>query len=111
MPTINNGGYTPSPIVSPGVFTKENDLSGLAQGVAEIGAVIVAPFPKGPGFTPVIVESVADLESQFGVADGVYYGPYTAKEYLIEKMFRDARTGMIEDGCNDALAIRAAEFL
>jgi len=87
MPTINNGGYTPSPIVSPGVFTKENDLSGLAQGVAEIGAVIVAPFPKGPGFTPVIVESVADLESQFGVADGVYYGPYTAKEYLIEKGF------------------------
>jgi len=34
-----------------------------------------------------------------------------AKEYPVEKMFRDARSGMIEDGCNDALAIKAAEFL
>jgi len=34
-----------------------------------------------------------------------------AREYPVEKMFRDARTGMIEDGCNDALAIKAAEYL
>jgi alkylation response protein AidB-like acyl-CoA dehydrogenase len=41
----------------------------------------------------------------------IFGGYGLAKEYPVEKMFRDARTGMIEDGCNDALAIRAAEFL
>jgi len=88
MPITEGGRFSPvDRIVSPGVFTRENDLSGLAQGVADIGAVVVAPFPKGPGFSPTIVESTADLEERFGVADGVYYGPYTAKEYLIEKGF------------------------
>lgn len=88
MPITEGGRFSPvDRIVSPGVFTRENDLSGLAQGVADIGAVIVAPFPKGPGFTPTIVESSADLEERFGVADEVYYGPYTAKEYLVEKGF------------------------
>jgi acyl-CoA dehydrogenase len=41
----------------------------------------------------------------------IFGGYGLAKEYPVEKMFRDARTGMIEDGCNDALAIKAAEFL
>ena len=84
---IQEGGrFTPNDrIVSPGVFTRENDLSGVAQGVADIGAAIVAPFPKGPGFSPTLVRSVAELEDKFGVADGTYYGPYTSKEYLTER--------------------------
>jgi acyl-CoA dehydrogenase len=41
----------------------------------------------------------------------IFGGYGLAKEYPVEKMFRDARAGMIEDGCNDALAIKAAEFL
>lgn len=88
MPITEGGRFSPvDRIVSPGVFSRENDLSGLAQGVADIGAAIVAPFPKGPGFTPTICESTADLEERFGVADGVYYGPYTAKDYLVQKGF------------------------
>lgn len=88
MPITEGGKFSPEDrIVSPGVFTRENDLSGIAQGVADIGAAIVAPFPQGPGFAPTLVTSTADLESKFGVADGVYYGPYTAKEYLKEKGF------------------------
>ena len=43
-------------IVSPGVFTKENDLSFLQQGVAEIGAAFIGPFKEGP-LTPTIVNS------------------------------------------------------
>lgn len=74
-------------IVSPGVFTRENDLSGIAQGVADIGGAIVAPFPKGPAFAPTLVNSVSELEEKFGVTDGVYYGPYTAREYISEKGF------------------------
>ena len=86
MPITEGGTFTPhNTIVSPGVFSRENDLSGLAQGVADIGGAVVAPFPKGPGFAPTIVTSVAELEEKFGVADGVFYGPYTAKEYLKEQ--------------------------
>lgn len=88
MPIQEGGRFTPDDrIVSPGVFTRENDLSGIAQGVADIGAVVVAPFAKGPGFSPTLVQSVADLESKFGIADGTLYGPYTAKQYLQEKGF------------------------
>ena len=32
-------------------------------------------------------------------------------EYPIEKMFRDARASMIGDGVNDALSIKAMEYL
>jgi hypothetical protein len=86
MPITEGGNFSPeNRIVSPGVFTRENDLSGVAQGVADIGGAIVAPFPKGPAFSPTLITDVNDLETKFGVADGVYYGPYTAKEYLIER--------------------------
>jgi hypothetical protein len=86
MPIQSGGTFQPNPrIASPGVFTREFDQSGVAQGQPDIGAAIVAPFAKGPGFSPTLVTSVADLESKFGVADGVYYGPYTAKEYLTER--------------------------
>jgi hypothetical protein len=35
-------------LVSPGVFTRENDLSFLQQGVGEIGAAFIGPFKEGP---------------------------------------------------------------
>jgi hypothetical protein len=86
MPITEGGRFSPvDRIVSPGVFTRENDLSGLAQGVSDIGGAVVAPFARGPGFTPTVVRSVAELEEKFGVADGIFYGPYTAKEYLKEQ--------------------------
>lgn len=88
MPITEGGSFTPdNRIVSPGVFSRENDLSGIAQGVADIGGVVVAPFSKGPGFSPTLVTSVADLQSKFGVADGTLYGPYTAQQYIQEKGF------------------------
>ena len=39
-------------IVSPGVFTRERDLSFLPQAIGEIGAAIVGPTAKGPAFVP-----------------------------------------------------------
>ena len=50
-------------IVSPGVFTRERDLSFLPAGVAEIGAAIVGPTVKGPAFEPVIIESFKEFEA------------------------------------------------
>lgn len=80
------GNYSPSErIVSPGVFTREIDQTFLAQGVEEIGGVVVAPFSKGPGFSPTIVSSEADLVETFGAPDGNLYGSYTAQQYLREQ--------------------------
>lgn len=69
-------------IISPGVFTRENDLSFLPQGASEVGAAVVAPFSKGPAFTPTTVETQADLQAMYGTPDGKHYGLYAAEEYL-----------------------------
>lgn len=70
-------------IVSPGVFTKENDLSFLQQGVAEIGAAFVGPFKEGP-LVPTIVNSQAEFETLFGNVDDTYYTPLAVQSYLRE---------------------------
>lgn len=69
-------------IVSPGVFTRENDLSFVNQGISEIGAAIVAPFPKGPAFVPTTVETQADFQAIYGIPDGKHLGSYTVEDYL-----------------------------
>ena len=69
-------------IVSPGVFTREKDLSFLPQGIAEIGAAIIGPTQKGPSFLPTIVRKFEDFEKIFGSYDTSYYTPYAVKEYL-----------------------------
>ena len=69
-------------IVSPGVFTRERDLSFLPQGIAEIGAAIIGPTQKGPSFVPTIVRKFEDFEKIFGSYDTSYYTPYAVKEYL-----------------------------
>ena len=70
-------------IVSPGVFTRENDLSFLQQGVANIGAAFVGPFKEGP-LTPTIVNSQAEFETLFGKVDDTYYTPLAVQNYLRE---------------------------
>ena len=70
-------------IVSPGVFTRENDLSFLQQGVADIGAAFIGPFLEGP-VVPTIVNSQAEFTELFGAADGTYYTPLAVQNYLRE---------------------------
>ena len=69
-------------IVSPGVFTREKDLSFLPQGVAEIGAALVGPTKKGPAFVPTIIRNFQEFEEMFGSLDDRFYVPITAREYL-----------------------------
>ena len=71
-------------IVSPGVFTRENDLSFLAQGVGEIGAAFIGPFKQGPAFVPTIVRTQSEFEDKFGTPDGTYYTEYAVQNYLRE---------------------------
>jgi hypothetical protein len=68
-------------IVSPGVFTRENDLSFLPQGISQIGAAVVGPTEKGPAFVPTLVTSQAEYEQIFG-APKDYYTGYTVQNYL-----------------------------
>ena len=81
-------------IISPGVFTKENDLSFVQQGVGAIGAAIVGPTVKGPAMIPTQVWSYSEYQAMFGdsfkstptnASNADYYQyltSYTAKEYL-----------------------------
>ena len=69
-------------IISPGVFTRENDLSFLPQGIGAIGAAIVGPTTKGPAFVPTVVRSFAEFERRFGGLDSKTYVPQTVFEYL-----------------------------
>ena len=69
-------------IVSPGVFTREKDLSFLPQGIAEIGAAIVGPTKKGPAFVPTVVRNFSEFTEMFGGLDPDLYVPFTVREYL-----------------------------
>ena len=69
-------------IVSPGVFTRERDLSFLPQGIGEIGAAIIGPTRIGPAFTPTQVTSYQEFEEIFGGADSRFYTPYAVEQYL-----------------------------
>ncbi len=71
-------------IVSPGVFTRENDLSFLAQGIGEIGAAFIGPFKQGPAFVPTIVRTQSEFETIFGTPDGTFYTEYAVQNYLRE---------------------------
>jgi hypothetical protein len=70
-------------IVSPGVFTKENDLSFLQQGVASIGTAFVGPFKEGP-LVPTLVNTQVEFENLFGTVDDTYYTPIAVQKYLKE---------------------------
>ena len=69
-------------IVSPGVFTRERDLSFLPAGIAAIGACIVGPTVKGPAFVPTVVSNFSEFEEMFGSTDQRYYTPYAVEQYL-----------------------------
>ena len=69
-------------IVSPGVFTRERDLSFLPQAIGEIGAAIIGPTKKGPAFTPTQISSFSEFEEMFGGVDRRFYTPYTVEQYL-----------------------------
>ena len=69
-------------IVSPGVFTQENDLSFLPVGIGEIGAAIIGRTARGPAFQPTVIRSTNEFELKFGSETAGTYVPYTVREYL-----------------------------
>ena len=69
-------------IVSPGVFTRERDLSFLPQGIADIGACIIGPTLKGPAFVPTQISNFPEFEEMFGYPTKDLYTPYAVEQYL-----------------------------
>ena len=75
-------------IISPGVFTNEIDQTFLPAAVADIGAAIIGPTPKGPAGIPTVVTSYSDYQAKFGdvVTSGSsqvqYLTSHAAREYL-----------------------------
>ena len=75
-------------IISPGVFTRENDKSLVQRGIQEAGAAIVGPTVKGNPLVPTLVTSYSEYLSVFGdvfKSGSNYYEYFTslaAKEYF-----------------------------
>jgi alkylation response protein AidB-like acyl-CoA dehydrogenase len=67
-------------------------------------------FPPGTQYS--ISSKVFGTQTAFEVASEAVqlHGGYgLTKEMLVEKLFRDARASMIEDGSNDILSLTAAK--
>jgi alkylation response protein AidB-like acyl-CoA dehydrogenase len=61
-----------------------------------------------------VASKVTSTNTAFEVASSalqIFGGNGLSREYPIEKLMRDARASMIEDGCNDLLSLVAAESL
>lgn len=64
-----------------------------------------------PLLTLAIASKVTSTEAAFEVSSEalqIFGGAGISREYPIEKIFRDARISMIEDGCNEVLGLVAA---
>lgn len=53
-------------IISPGVYTRENDISYTTPAPIQAGAAFVGPTVKGPNNQPLIVTSYSDYVRKFG---------------------------------------------
>ena len=69
-------------IVSPGVFTRERDLSYLQQGVGAIGAAVIGPVQKGPALVPITCNGINDFYAKCGFSSTKTYVPRTVESYL-----------------------------
>ena len=67
-----------------------------------------------PALEAAIASKVTSTQTAFEVASEalqIFGGAGISQEYPIEKIFRDARISMIEDGCNEVLGLVAADRL
>jgi hypothetical protein len=53
-------------LISPGVLTRENDLSQITQNPVTVGLALVGPTVTGPVNVPTVVTSYSDFKNKFG---------------------------------------------
>jgi alkylation response protein AidB-like acyl-CoA dehydrogenase len=91
------------------MFTRVESARALARAVNVYNAQAMPPEPQYA-----IAAKVQNTESAFAVAsDAVQLlgGCGLSKEYPVERIFRDARAALIEDGDNDTLRLAGARLL
>ncbi|MCB0986826.1 MAG: acyl-CoA/acyl-ACP dehydrogenase [Microthrixaceae bacterium] len=76
--------------------------------------VMITNATAGPQVAASIASKVTATQTAFEVASdalGLFGGNGLSREYPIEKLLRDARASMIEDGSNDVLGLIAMDHL
>jgi len=91
------------------MYRKLESSRALARRVVEYNATAEQPSLQSAmaakvGCTQWAFEIASDALQMFG-------GNGMTREYPMEKLFRDARAGLIEDGCNEMLAIKGGYSL
>ena len=66
-------------LISPGVLTRENDISFIAPAAVQAGAAILGPTVKGPVEDPTLVTSFGQYQRLFGTT---FDSGSTKQEYL-----------------------------
>jgi hypothetical protein len=69
-------------ILSPGVYSQENDQSFFAQGTSTTGLAVVGPTEKGAAFVPTDVTSYSQFVAKFGSDTATSYTAQTVYNYL-----------------------------
>ncbi|MDR3416166.1 MAG: acyl-CoA dehydrogenase family protein [Nevskia sp.] len=67
-----------------------------------------------PALQGSIASKITSTQTAFEVASDalqIFGGAGLAREYPMEKLLRDARASLIEDGCNEVLAIKGGSYL
>ena len=88
-------------IVSPGVFTREQDTSFLAPAPAEVSTAVVGPTVKGPIDIPTVVRS-------YGEYRAVYGDKFTSGSNTFQHLTSLAAEKYFEQGGNSLLVTRVA---
>jgi alkylation response protein AidB-like acyl-CoA dehydrogenase len=73
-----------------------------------------ATHPEQPRLELAIASKVTSTETAFEVASEavqIFGANGLTREYPVEKLLRDARASMIEDGCNHVLSLAGADRL
>jgi hypothetical protein len=87
-------------IISPGVFTRENDISFIQPAPVTAGAAIIGPAVKGPVEIPTLVTSYGDYVRKFGTT-------FTSGSNSYEFLTSIAVKNYFQQGGNSVLVSRA----
>ena len=91
------------------MFRKIEAARALTRRAAEYNATASQPALQGS-----ISSKVTATQTAFEVASEalqIFGGNGLTKKYPMEKLLRDARSGMIADGCNEVLALKGGSIL
>ena len=89
-------------ILSPGVFSRENDLSFVTPAAAEISTALVGPTARGPVSIPTVVRSYGEYLNVFGgtfKSGSDYYSHFTT--LTAEKYFEQGGTSLLVTRVSD----------